>query len=85
MPCTSCRSDSCGTYLFNLPRQHAALNAQHRGDVDVLPAHVVHPLGEALHRGLEEHPGELDDVKNSFDDVVCRGCATTNPFRTEFF
>lgn len=59
-------------YLLDLPRQHAALDTQHGGDIDVLPAHVVHPVGEALHRGLEEHPGELYDVEHSLDDVVCR-------------
>ena len=32
--------------------------------------HVVHPLGEALHRGLEQHPGELDDVEHSLQNVV---------------
>lgn len=56
--------------LFDLSGQHAALYAQHGGDVDVLPAHVVHPLGEAVHRGLEKLPGELYDVEHSLDDVV---------------
>lgn len=59
-------------YLLDLPRQHTALNTQHSGDVDVLPAHVVHPVSEALHCGLEEHPGELNDVEHTLDDVVCR-------------
>jgi len=62
-------------YLFDLPRQHAAFDTQHCGDVDVLPAHVIHPVGEALYCRLEEHPGELDDVEHSLDDVVCRGGA----------
>lgn len=57
-------------HLFDLSRQHAALDTQHSGDVDVLSAHVIHPFGEALHRRLEEHPGELYDVEHSFDDVV---------------
>lgn len=59
----------CG-YLFDLSGQHAALYTQHSGDVDVLPAHVIHPPGEAVHRRLEEHPGELYDVEHSLDDVV---------------
>lgn len=57
-------------HLFDLSRQHAALQTQHGGDVDVLSAHVIHPLGEAVHCGLGQHPGELDDVEHSFDDVV---------------
>lgn len=59
--------------LFDLSGQHAALYAQHGGDVDVLPAHVVHPLGEAVHRGLEKLPGELYDVEHSLDNVVWGG------------
>lgn len=57
-------------HLFDLSRQHAALYTQHGGDVDVLSADVIHPLGEAVHRRLEEHPGELYDVEHPFDDVV---------------
>lgn len=57
-------------YLFDLPRQHAALDTQHCRDVHVLPAHLIHPLGETVDCRLEQHPGELDDVKHSFDDVV---------------
>lgn len=57
-------------YLFDLSGKHAALYTQYRGDVDVLPAHVVHPLGEAVDCGLEELPGELYDVEYSLDDVV---------------
>lgn len=58
-------------YLFDLPGEHAALYTQHSGDVNVLSAHVIHPLGEALHSRLEEHPGELYDVEHPLDDVIC--------------
>lgn len=58
-------------YLFDLSGQHAALYAQHGGDVHVFSAHVVHPLCKAVHRGLEQHPRELDDVQHALDDVVC--------------
>lgn len=58
------------SHLFDLSGQHAALDTQHGGDVDVLPAHVVHPFSEAFHRRLEEHPGELDDVEDSLYDVI---------------
>lgn len=57
-------------YLFDLSGKHAALYAQHSGDVDVLPAYVIHPLGEAVDCGLEELPRELYNVENSLDDVV---------------
>ena len=57
-------------YLLDLSCQHAALDAQHRGDVDVLSAHVVHPPGEAVHRRLAEDPRELQDVEHAFEDVV---------------
>lgn len=57
-------------YLFDLASQHAALQAQHSGDVDVLPAHLVHPLSEAVDGRLAEHPGELYDVEHSLDDVI---------------
>lgn len=57
-------------YLLDLSGEHAALDPQHGGDVDVLPTHAVHPLGETVHRGLKKLPGELYDVENSLDDVV---------------
>lgn len=56
--------------LFDLSGQHAALYTQHSGDVDVLPAHVVHPLGEAVHCGLKKLPGELYDVEHSLNNIV---------------
>lgn len=56
--------------LFDLPGQHAAFYAQHSGDVDVLSAHVVHPLGEAVHGGLKKLPGELYNVEHSLDNIV---------------
>lgn len=59
------------THLLDLAGEHAPLDAQHGGDVDVLPAHVVHPLGEAVHGGLAQHQRELDDVEHALDDVVC--------------
>lgn len=58
------------SYLFDLSGEHAALYTQHSGDVDVLSAHVVHPLREAVHCRLEKLPGELYDVEYSLDDVV---------------
>ena len=58
-------------YLLDLACEHAALDAQHGRDVDVLPAHLVHPLGEAVHGRLAQHQRELDDVEHALDDVVC--------------
>lgn len=57
-------------YLLDLSGQHAALYSQHGGDVDILPTHVIHPLGEAVHCGLKKLPGELYNVEDSLDDVV---------------
>ena len=37
----------------------------------MLAAHLVHPLGEAVHGGLAQHQRELDDVEHALDDVVC--------------
>lgn len=56
--------------LFDLSGEHAALYAQHSGDVDVLSAHVVHPLGEAVHGGLKKLPGELDNVEHALENIV---------------
>lgn len=56
--------------LFDLSGQHAAFYAQHSGDVDVLPAHVVHPLGEAVHCGFKKLPSELYNVEHSLDNIV---------------
>lgn len=50
--------------------EHAALDAQDGGDVDVLLADGVEPGGETVQQGQEKHPGELDDVKHSFQDVI---------------
>ena len=58
-------------YLLDLACEHAALDAQHAGDVDVLLAHLIHPLGETVHRGLAQHQQELNDVVHALDDVVC--------------
>ena len=57
-------------YLLDLSGQHAALDSQHGGDVDILPTYAVHPLGEAVHCGLKKFPGELYYVEDSLDDVV---------------
>lgn len=57
-------------HLFDLSGQHTALYPQHSGDVHVLPTHVIHPLGEAVHCRLEELPGKLYDVEHSLDDIV---------------
>lgn len=56
--------------LFDLSGQHAALYTQHSGDVNVLPAHVVHPIGEAVHCGLKKLPGELYDVEHPLNNIV---------------
>lgn len=50
--------------------EHAALDAQDGGDVDVLLADGVEPGGEAVQQRQEEHPGELDDVEDSLQDVI---------------
>lgn len=75
-------------YLLDLSGQHAALYSQHSGDVDILPTHVIHPLGEAVHCGLKKFPGELYDVEDSLDDVVFGQRTEKEPvtatFRWEF-
>lgn len=61
----------CG-YLFDLSSQHAALDSEHCGDVNVLSTHGVHPHSQAVDGGKKEHPRELDDVEDTLDDVVCQ-------------
>lgn len=59
-------------YLLDLSGQHAPLDPQDGGDVDVLPRDRVEPGGEAVHCGQEQHPGELQDVEDPLDDIIWR-------------
>ena len=43
----------------------------------MLAAHGVKPAGQALQRGQEQDPGELNDVEDPLDNVVCEGAQGT--------
>ncbi len=60
-------------YLLDLMSEHAALDAQDGGDIDVLLADGVEPGGETVQQGQEKHPGELQHVKHSLQDVIWSG------------
>ena len=50
-------------YLFNLSGQHAPLDPQDGGDVDVLPGDGVQPCCETVHGRQKQDPGELQNIK----------------------
>ena len=57
-------------YLLDLSGEHAALNPQDGGDVDVLPGDGVEPRCETVHGCQKQDPGELPNIKDPVDEVV---------------
>ena len=57
-------------YLLDLSGQHAALDPQDSGDVDVLSGDGVEPRCETVHGCQKQDPGELQNIKDPLDDVV---------------
>jgi len=57
-------------YLLDLSGQHAALDPQDSGDVEVLPGDGVEPRCETVHGCQKQDPGELQNIKDPLDDVV---------------
>lgn len=57
-------------YLLNLPGEHAALDPEHGGDIDVFSGDGVKPSCETVQRCQEKDPSKLQDIKYPLDDVI---------------